>query len=82
MFFDRSLRYTYAEYCRHAEETQAFAAARSGYTVRPCDAAFRNISIAVRAGEWALVSKNGSPAIHFVIRYPKLRGAIEAFLCG
>ena len=82
MFFDRNLRYTYAEYCRHAEETQAFAAARSGYTVRPCDAAFRNISIAVRAGEWALVSKNGSPAIHFVIRYPKLRGAIEAFLCG
>lgn len=82
MFFDRNLRYTYAEYCRHAEETQAFAAARSGYTVRPCDAAFRNISIAVRAGEWALVSKNGSPAIHFVIRYPKLRGAIEAFLGG
>lgn len=82
MFFDRNLRYTYAEYCRHAEETQAFAAAHSGYTVRPCDAAFRNISIAVRAGEWALVSKNGSPAIHFVIRYPKLRGAIEAFLCG
>ena len=31
-------------------------------------------------GRCAMVSKEKSPAIHFVIRHPKLRGAIENFV--
>lgn len=27
-----------------------------------------------------MVSKSNAPAIHFVVRYPKLRAALEAFV--
>ena len=80
LFLGQDVRYSYEEYTRHLEQTRAYALTHKGYTVWPCDAAFRNISISVRAGQWAMVSKSNSPAIHFVIRYPKLRGAIEALL--
>ena len=80
LFLGRDVRYTYEEYVHHLEETRAYAQAHENYAVRTCDAAFRNISISVHASQWAMVSKSNSPAIHFVIRYPKLRSAIEAFL--
>ncbi|MEF2724771.1 MAG: hypothetical protein U0N36_08355 [Eubacterium sp.] len=37
------------------------------------------MQIIMNLGHWAMVSKEKSPAIHFVIRHPKLRGAIEKF---
>lgn len=42
--------------------------------------AFRNLQICIHEGQWAMVSKERSPAIHFVIRHPKLRAAIERFV--
>ena len=42
--------------------------------------AFRNLQILIHEGQWAMVSKGKSPAIHFVIRHPKLRTAIERFV--
>ncbi len=30
--------------------------------------------------QWAMISKSKAPAIHFVIRHPKLRNAIENFI--
>lgn len=80
LFFDRDLRYTPEEYARHLADARDFSASHPGYTVRESGAAFRNISIAVHAGKWAMVSKSNAPAIHFVIRYPKLRAALEAFV--
>ena len=80
LFPGRDVRYTYEEYVRHWEETRAYAQTHENYIVRACNADFRNISISVHASQWAMVSKSNSPAIHFVIRYPKLRSAIEAFL--
>lgn len=41
---------------------------------------FRNVDITIRPGNWAMLSKNTHPAIHFVIRHPKLRDAIENFI--
>ena len=80
LFLGQDVRYSYEEYTRHLEQTRTYALTHKGYTVQPCDAVFRNISISVRAGQWAMVSKSNSPAIHFVIRYSKLRSAIEEFL--
>lgn len=80
LFFPQDIRYSYEEYCAHLEQTYDCARARSGYTARSCDTVFRNISVTVRDGQWAMVSKGNSPAIHFVIRYPKLRDAIENVL--
>ena len=42
--------------------------------------AFRNLQILIHEGQWAMVSKGNSPAIHFVIRHTKLRSAIENFI--
>lgn len=80
LFFDRDLRYTPEEYARHCADAHDFAASHPGYTVRESAASLRNISIAVHAGKWAMVSKSNAPAIHFVVRYPKLRAALEAFV--
>ena len=43
------------------------------------DSTFRNLQIVMHEGRWAMVSKEKSPAIHFVIRHVKLRSAIESF---
>ena len=46
----------------------------------PCDTDFHNISISVHEGCWAMISKSNAPAIHFVVRYSKLRDAIENYI--
>lgn len=80
LFFPKDIRYTYEEYCLHREQTQEYARMHSGYTIRPSYTDFRNISISVHDGRWAMISKSNTPAIHFVIRYAKLRSAIETFI--
>lgn len=38
---------------------------------------FRNIQIQINEGKWVIVSKNNAPAIHFVIKHPKMIRAFE-----
>lgn len=80
LFFPKDIRYTYEDYCRHREQTHEYARTHPGYSLRSCDTDFHNISISVHEGRWAMVSKSNAPAIHFIIRYSKLRSAIEAFI--
>lgn len=78
LFDEEDYIYTYPEYREHWEETEAFAAAHPNYRISTDDTkGFRNIQITVHEREWAMISKNRAPAIHFVIRHPILRGAIE-----
>ena len=42
--------------------------------------AFHNLQILIHEGQWAIVSKEKAPVIHFVIRHPRLRSAIENFI--
>ena len=80
-FCERDIGYTYGEYLAHLAQTEAFAAGHPGYSVKKSGAhAFRNLQILMREGQWAMVSKGKDPAIHFVIRHPKLRSAIENFI--
>lgn len=80
IFSEKGLQYTYAEYQQHLAATKQFARERNGYTLYT-DAAhtFRNIQIQINAGKWVLVSKNNAPAIHFVIRHPRMVHAFEDF---
>lgn len=78
LFYEKDLAYTYEDYAEHIRQTVKFAESHPNYTVKLTNAnAFRNIQIVIHEGEWAMVSKGKSPAIHFVIRHPKLRNAIE-----
>ena len=80
-FCETDIPYTAEEYAAHLAQTEAFAAQNENYTLKQSENhAFRNLQILIREGQWAMVSKGKAPAIHFVIRHPKLRGAIEDFI--
>ena len=77
-FYPGDIRLTYPEYREYLNQCDAFAAAHPGYTCRrDKDAPFRNIQITILEGSRVIVTKNKSPAIHFVIRHPKMCAAIE-----
>ena len=80
LFFPKDIRYTYADYRQHLDQTNEYARTHPGYSIRPCDTDFHNISISVHEGRWAMISKSNAPAIHFVVRYSKLRDAIENYI--
>lgn len=80
-FCEENLPYTEEEYAEHLRETQSFAEQNPNYSVKRSTAhTFRNIEILIHERQWAIVSKCKSPVIHFVIRHPKLRSAIENFI--
>lgn len=81
LFCGQDVPYTYETYLAHLAQTEAFAAAHPHYELEfTGGGAFRNLQICIHEGQWAMVSKEKSPAIHFVIRHPKLRAAIERFV--
>lgn len=81
VFCETDISYSEEEYAAHLKETDAFAALNPNYTVKQSSThTFRNLQILIHEGQWAMVSKGKAPAIHFVIRHPKLRSAIENFI--
>lgn len=81
IFCETDIPYDEEEYTAHLNETRAFAERHPNYSVKYSAVhAFRNLQILIHEGQWAMVSKNKAPAIHFVIRHPKLRSAIENFI--
>ncbi len=78
MFFEKDVIYTWETYQKHLDLLQAFAAMHPNYmVVQNPSLAFRNIQIHIHTGKWVIVSKNNTPAIHFLIRHPKMRHAFE-----
>ena len=80
MFSEKGLRYTYQEYLKHLAATKQFAEDHAGYDLYTDTVqTFRNIQIQINMGKWVIVSKNNAPAIHFVIKHPKMIHAFEDF---
>ena len=81
LFFEQELRYSYADYLAHLEQTKDFAQAHPTYRLeQTASHTFCNLQIILHEGQWAMISKGKSPAIHFVIHHPKMREAIENFV--
>ena len=79
-FCTHSVPYGAQTYRKHIEQTEAFAAAHPTWHLAwGPDLGFRNIQITVRPDAWVLVSKNTSPAVHFVLRHKKMVEAFEHF---
>lgn len=77
-FYEHEICCTYDEYLEHYHQTMAFAEHNPNYTVLSQHThIFRNIQIRIKHSERVVISKNKSPVIHFVIRHPKMRKAIE-----
>lgn len=81
IFCEEDIPYNEEEYTAHLKESMAFAEQNPNYTLK-CSTAhvFHNLKIIIHEGQWVMVSKGKTPAIHFVIRHPKLRSAIECFI--
>ncbi len=80
MFFEGNIPYTKDEYAEHIAYTVKLADSIQNYTADFSDRQiFKNLQIRIKLGEWAIVSKAKSPSIHFCIRHPRLREAIENF---
>ena len=66
-FYERDIPYTYQEYLEHIDQTEQFAAVHPRCRLElTADSTFRNLQIVMHEGRWAMVSKEKSPAIHFV----------------
>ena len=77
LFIDHTIVYTYEQYLHHAEALRQMAAENPRLQIewdsRPV---FRNLSFMIIGDQAVIVSKENSPAIHFVIRHRRM---IEAF---
>ena len=81
MFCETDITYNEKEYEAHLKETRVFAEQYPNYSAKQGSThAFRNLQIFIHEGQWVMVSKGKAPAVHFVIRHPKLRNAIENFI--
>ena len=80
IFPEKEIHYRYEEYQQHLELTKAFAEEHPSYRIRLLDEPiFRNLEIVIKRDRFVMVSKNNTPCIHFVIRHPRLRDAIDKF---
>ncbi len=78
MFGDANYEYTFGEYTEHLSLTKEFAKKNKNYSAAPAaDNVFTNIQIVIHEKKYVMISKNTAPTIHFVIRHPILRDAIE-----
>ena len=75
-FLSETIKYTYEEYLEHLRLTREYKT-ENLTTKETTTAPFRNIQILILSGKYVIVSKNTSPAIHFVIYHPRLVNAIE-----
>ena len=80
VFEEQPFAYSEEEYLAHLADTAAFAERHPAMTfTQSRDASFRNIQIRVKEGEAALLSKGGSPCIHFFIEHPKMVDSLFRF---
>ena len=80
-FLTSDIPYTYEMYREHIALTREAVGRGDSYRViRDNTYPFRNIQTMIVKNKWALVSKNTSPTIHFIIRHPVLVDAISRFV--
>lgn len=80
-FYEGKVHYTYEEYMEHLALTKKYAEKHSNYKLtNNSSRTFKNIQVLICENNWIMISKDNSPSIHFVIRHPKLRSAIENFI--
>lgn len=78
LFYEKDVLYRWEDYTEHWKLALAYQQQNFNYhIVENTASAFRNVQIYMHEGKWVLVSKNKTPAIHFLIRHPKMRHAFE-----
>lgn len=78
IFYNQKIIYTYHEYLEHLKDTINYSN-KNYHVIINNDQTFKNISINIVDNNYVIISKSINPTIHFVIRHPKLKSAIENF---
>ena len=78
IFYNQKTTYTYHEYLEHLKDTINYSN-KNYHVIINNDQTFKNISINIVDNNYVIISKSINPTIHFVIRHPKLKNAIENF---
>lgn len=78
IFYNQKITYTYHEYLEHLKDTINYSN-KNYHIIINNDQTFKNISINIIDNNYVIISKSINPTIHFVIRHPKLKSAIENF---
>lgn len=78
LFYEKDIKYTYELYKKHIESTLQYSKTNKNYfVIFDEQKGFNNIEISVLKDKLIVISKNKAPAIHFVIRHPRLCKAIS-----
>ena len=81
VFCASDVLYSYDDYSAHLKSTECYAQTHENYSLKYAKRqTFCNLQILIHEGQWAMISKGNAPAIHFVIRHPKLLSALENFI--
>ncbi len=81
LFYEKDIFYTYEEYMKHVEDTRRFERENRRYRVILREGMpYRNIQIFMHSGKWVMISKNKTPAVHFIIRHPGLIDSLEKMI--
>ncbi|MBP5331814.1 MAG: hypothetical protein J6Y89_08195, partial [Lachnospiraceae bacterium] len=78
IFIENDIQYTPEDYHEHLALTMKTADENVEIITTPT-VPFRNIQIAIRSGEWVVISKSKAPAIHFCIKHPVIVRALTDF---
>ncbi len=79
-FYEKQIEYTYKEYAEHVKLTLDYQSKNQNYIIKENNKrTFKNIQVLICEGNFVMISKDISPSIHFIIRHPALRNAIENF---
>jgi hypothetical protein len=70
--------YTWEQYQAHMQQTMELELGH--YQAVEIPPAFLNIDICILKGSHAVISKYDTPAIHFVVRHPRLVAALENYV--
>ena len=80
LFIEGNVPCSYSDYLAHLEETRRFAGRFPNMTLESgSEQTFRNISITIIGDKRVIVSKEKSPAIHFVIHHKRMVQAFQNF---
>lgn len=76
-FIEKDISYTYEEYLEHIEDTKKLSSYENVTVELINTKGFKNLQISIKDNEYAMISKEKTPAIHFVINHPKLIDALK-----
>ena len=77
IFFGGKIKYTYTQYLEHMRQCAQFVEQHENYEFKQnTDYTFRNLQIHICSGAFVHIAKSNAPAIHFIIKHPKLIDAL------